>query len=275
MGRKRAANEMPFVVDSVSRLRGGILNQKIVYVPPQYVRMHAGVRYLVLRKTASFMRTLLLIDNGPEKAELPWKFRRGLAHTDVIEQLQKARAYKVDRMITEMRSENGGAQKKRVKLVERAELPNICTISAPQIGHIASIEMRVEVSSHVNHNVAIELTEANVSYLIDACRFQIEHCDIHRISNTQQRRARSTNHDDAATDGPPIDDANADEATDELSDHNSDTAESADLDDNIDVGATDNLSPATTPMKVADKTDKESAAKTTQTKLGMFFSPKL
>ncbi len=172
---------MPLSLSMVPMFKGGNLHVPVTLDKCFEIE---GKTFVSLSKGDRKVERLLLAESDAPRL----KNQRALANTDIIEQLLQLRE---DMYITvcssllpekpmidlgmngEAKQESAVAIKEKINKMKDISVPKYALISTPTIGHVASASMNVILECHAKAPLVMELTTANVDYLVKVVAFQI------------------------------------------------------------------------------------------------------
>jgi hypothetical protein len=130
------------------------------------------------------MSALLLSEK--ESKDQGWGRRaRLLARTDVIQQLVTARneniiTNKGEGDVEQLTLFDDEPSTKRIKVEEKVDMPTTIVIDAPTIGDVDGIPIKLMNSWKKTAPLYVELTVDVISYMRNACKWQLKYASIHR-----------------------------------------------------------------------------------------------
>ena len=182
----------PIVVEESITISGGGLRRRVT-IPNKHLAYVGGERYVHVSTVPNYAQVLW----GSGCRPLNDKDRL-LSRTDVFEQVLNARNAKVLAFVGNLREApmvlasvaDLSRPRRSVTRADQLVLPDTITIRTPDIGDVAGIDMEVMVAHkklfRKCNPLFVMATPANLSYLMAACTWQMEHADIKRCRQVKK-----------------------------------------------------------------------------------------
>ena len=160
-------------------------NMKSVTIPERHLKKEGGSTFLHVSTVPNYMGALLLSERTKIKDQGWGRRARLLARTDVIQQLVTARNEKIITIkgegdVEHMSLFDAEPSTKRIKVDEKVDMPTTIVIDAPTIGDVDGIPIKLLLSWKKTAPLYVELTADVISYMRNACKWQLKHASIHR-----------------------------------------------------------------------------------------------
>jgi hypothetical protein len=171
---------MPLSLSMVPMFKGGNLQVPVTLDKCFEIE---GKKFVSLSKGDRKVERLLLAESDAPRL----KNQRTLANTDIIEQLRQLRedmyvtvgsSLLPEKPIIDLGMNGEATQESAVAINKKINkmkilIPNVVLISTPAIGHVAGASMNVILECHAKAPLVVELTTANIDYLVQVVAFQI------------------------------------------------------------------------------------------------------